>query len=234
MSLSRYSDNDLGREMDQISQLFKIIIIGDAGCGKTNILNRYSKNEFDPSSKPTIGVEFGTKTIQIDKESETNVKQQIWDTAGQERFRGVAGSYYKGSMGVMLVYDITDQRSFDNLGTWMKEVRNYGAQDLTLVVVGNKKDLKGHRQVTSDAGKDYAQSIEAYFQEVSALDNSDGAIDKAFHLMATDIYSRCPQNDRDESEFPLSSAYGGESLTRSNFTRARKEKIKKEDDGCAC
>ena len=99
------------KSMD-IEYLFKIIIIGDAGVGKSNILIRYTKNEFDASNKPTIGIEFSSKTIDV---SSKKVKLQIWDTAGQERYRAVAKQYYKGASGVMIVYDTTKKQSFENL-----------------------------------------------------------------------------------------------------------------------
>ena len=97
---------------EEIHHLFKIIIIGDAGVGKSNILLRYTKNEFDSANKPTIGIEFNSKTIEIENEK---VKMQIWDTAGQERYRAVAKQYYKGAAGVMVVYDTTKSQTFENL-----------------------------------------------------------------------------------------------------------------------
>ena len=95
-----------------IDYLFKLVIVGDAGVGKSNILIRYTKNEFDASNKPTIGIEFSSKTIDI---TNKRVKLQIWDTAGQERYRAVANQYYKGSSGVVVVYDITKRYTFENL-----------------------------------------------------------------------------------------------------------------------
>lgn len=95
-----------------LEYLFKIIIIGDAGVGKSNILIRYTKDMFDASNKPTIGIEFSSKTIDVDSKK---VKLQIWDTAGQERYRAVAKQYYKGAAGVMIVYDISKRGSFENV-----------------------------------------------------------------------------------------------------------------------
>ena len=99
-------------QLEEVSYLFKIIIIGDAGVGKSNILIRYTQNEFDSSMKPTIGIEFSSKTIKIDQKK---VKLQIWDTAGQERYKAVAKQYYKGAVGVMIVYDITKKKSFESV-----------------------------------------------------------------------------------------------------------------------
>lgn len=95
-----------------IQHLFKIIIIGDASVGKSNILLRYTKNEFDASIKPTLGIEFNSKTIDIE---DKKIKLQIWDTAGQERYSAVAKQYYKGAVGIMIVYDVTRTSSFENL-----------------------------------------------------------------------------------------------------------------------
>ena len=99
-------------QTDELMYLFKIIIIGDAGVGKSNILTRYTKNEFDSSKQPTVGVEFSSKKIKVDNK---NIKLQIWDTAGQEKFKAVSKQYYKGAVGVMLVYDISKKKTFDNV-----------------------------------------------------------------------------------------------------------------------
>lgn len=98
--------------LEEIQYLFKIIIIGDSAVGKSNILLRYTKNEFDSTGTPTIGVEFNSKTIDVES---TKVKMQIWDTAGQERYQAVAKQYYKGTFGVIVVYDVTREKTFQNL-----------------------------------------------------------------------------------------------------------------------
>jgi Ras-related protein Rab-11A len=125
--------------------LFKIVLVGDSGVGKTNLLTRFAKNEFSLESKTTIGVEFATKTITT--ESGHVIKAQIWDTAGQDRYRAIASSYYKGAVGALLVYDITKQKSFENLEKWLKELRDNGQANMTLMLIGNKSDLAKDRAV---------------------------------------------------------------------------------------
>ena len=123
--------------------LFKIVLVGDSGVGKTNLLTRFSKNEFSLESKTTIGVEFATKTITT--EQGHVIKAQIWDTAGQDRYRAIASSYYKGAAGALVVYDITKPNSFANVEKWLKELRDHGAEDMVLMLIGNKSDLEKDR-----------------------------------------------------------------------------------------
>ena len=100
--------------------MFKIVLVGDSGVGKTNLLSRFTKNEFNLESRATIGVEFAAKTLTADNGEV--IKAQIWDTAGQDRYRAIASSYYRGAAGAILVYDITKKRSFDNLEKWLTEL----------------------------------------------------------------------------------------------------------------
>lgn len=126
------------------------MLVGDSGVGKTNLLLRFAKNEFNLESKSTIGVEFATKTITT--ENGHVIRAQIWDTAGQDRYRAIASSYYKGAVGALLVYDITKLSSFANVEKWIAELRQNGAENMTLMLVGNKLDLaKGREVATSDA-----------------------------------------------------------------------------------
>ena len=117
--------------------VFKIVLIGDSGVGKTNLLTRFSKNEFNLESRATIGVEFATKTIET--ESGHIIKAQIWDTAGQERFRTITKSYFRGAQGILLVYDCTDRASFTAVETWVEDIEKVGTVVWTrfsCVVVG--------------------------------------------------------------------------------------------------
>jgi len=137
--------------MDQSNtNMYKLVVVGDTSTGKTNLIQRYVNNKFSESSLPTIGVEFHSKNIKIQPNNgeEQNIQVQIWDTAGQERFRGIAGSYYRHSSGILLVYDITLRQSFDNLGKWLSEIKKYAEQDAFIYVIGNKKDLVEDREVT--------------------------------------------------------------------------------------
>lgn len=124
--------------------MFKLIIVGDSGVGKTNILTKFTDGVFREDSKPTIGVELAIKTFIVEK---MVIKTQIWDTAGQERFKTITASYYKGAHGIILVYDITDRQSFKDIENWLAEVDKYGNENVVKLLVGNKSDLEANRQV---------------------------------------------------------------------------------------
>ena len=134
----------------------KIIVVGDSGVGKTNLINRFASDKFDTNSKATIGVEFVYKTLKINKEI---IKVEVWDTAGQERYRSITSSYYKGANGAIIVYDLTDEESFKNVESWMNEVIKKGKQNMQFLLVGNKKDLINDRVVTEQKGIDKAKEL---------------------------------------------------------------------------
>jgi small GTP-binding protein len=144
--------------------------VGDSGVGKTCVLARFARNKFLPESKTTIGVEFATRTVQLDDKV---VKLQVWDTAGQERYRAVTTSYYKGAVGALCVYDITSSVTFTNLGRWVAELRENSGPDIAIVLVGNKKDQRELRSVSLEEGNEYAQREGMLFLETSALDGSN-------------------------------------------------------------
>ena len=144
-----------GRQNEQYDLVFKIVLVGDSGVGKTNLLTRFSKNEFNLESRATIGVEFATKTIQT--ESGHVIKAQIWDTAGQDRYRAIASSYYKGAVGALLCYDITKTQSFVNCEKWLSELRQHGKENMTLMLIGNKTDLAKMREVKTEDAANYAE-----------------------------------------------------------------------------
>eukprot|EP00756_Hemistasia_phaeocysticola_P055018 Hpha_TRINITY_DN30933_c0_g1::TRINITY_DN30933_c0_g1_i1::g.112233::m.112233/K07905/RAB11B; Ras-related protein Rab-11B len=162
----------------EYSILFKVVLIGDSGVGKSNLMMRYAANEFDFEQKSTVGVEFMTKSMKV---GQKDVKVQIWDTAGQERFKAISRSIYKGSEGVMLVYDITSQKTFASIGTWLEEVRQHVKYDGAIILVGNKSDLTDQREVASSDAEKYAQENGLAFMETSALDNIN--VDKAFEWL---------------------------------------------------
>jgi small GTP-binding protein len=162
---------------DDYDFLWKVIITGDSGVGKTSVIQRYIKNTFNDNSKPTIGVELNTKLID---HCDVNSKLQVWDTAGQERFRGVAASYYKGASGVLMVYDISKKSSFENLQHWLTEISNNGSENIIKVICGNKKDLYDERAVLTEDGQRFARRNDCAFMETSALDNGGQEIEQAF------------------------------------------------------
>ncbi|KAJ4961772.1 hypothetical protein NE237_021682 [Protea cynaroides] len=168
---------------DECDYLFKAILIGDSAVGKSNLLSRFSRDQFRLDSKPTIGVEFAYRNIKI---GDKIIKVQIWDTAGQERFRAITSSYYRGARGALLVYDITRRRTFDNLAKWLKEIKELGGSDIVILLIGNKTDLVQAREVTEEEGHRLAEKEGLCFMETSALENLN--VEGAFLQLITRIY----------------------------------------------
>ncbi|KAK8605036.1 hypothetical protein V6N13_082495 [Hibiscus sabdariffa] len=163
--------------------LYKIVLIGDSGVGKSNILSRFTRNEFCLESKSTIGVEFATRTLQVEGKT---VKAQIWDTAGQERYRAITSAYYRGAVGALLVYDITKRQTFDNVQRWLRELRDHADSNIVVMMVGNKSDLNHLRAVSEDDGHGLAEKEGLSFLETSALEATN--IEKAFQTVLNEIY----------------------------------------------
>lgn len=163
--------------------LFKVVLIGDSGVGKSNLLSRFTRNEFNLESKSTIGVEFATRSINVDGKT---VKAQIWDTAGQERYRAITSAYYRGAVGALLVYDIAKHATYVNVTRWLKELRDHADSNIVIMLVGNKSDLKHLRAVTTDEAKAFSTENGLSFIETSALDASN--VEGAFQTILTDIY----------------------------------------------
>mmetsp|Transcript_18323 Transcript_18323/g.16609 ORF Transcript_18323/g.16609 Transcript_18323/m.16609 type:complete len:218 (+) Transcript_18323:103-756(+) len=168
---------------EEYDYLFKVVLIGDSGVGKSNLLSRFTKNEFNLESKSTIGVEFATKSIQVDGKT---IKAQIWDTAGQERYRAITSAYYRGAVGALLVYDISKQITFENVERWLKELRDHAEQSIVIMLVGNKSDLRQRRQVATEDAIAFAEANNLAFIETSALEST--GVDDAFRQILTEIY----------------------------------------------
>ncbi|TBT99917.1 small Rab GTP-binding protein [Hamiltosporidium magnivora] len=151
--------------------LFKVILIGDSGVGKTCLINRYTDNVYHTNYISTIGVDFKIKTLKIANEVS---KLQIWDTAGQERFRTITSSYYRGAHGIIIVFDMTDLQSFKNVKDWLFEIRRHASEDVEIIVLGNKVDLKDFLKVTREDVNIMLKNNnlkEECFWEVSAKEN---------------------------------------------------------------
>ena len=170
-------------EKEPYDLLFKLILIGDSSVGKSNILLKYLKGEFDKNSKATVGVEFGTKNIMINNKK---IKIQIWDTAGQERYRSITSAYYKGAKGALIVYDITRKNTFDNIDKWISDLKLNGDKNICILIVGNKSDLNEQREVDEELGKKKAEMFKTAFMETSALSGEN--ISKAFEEVIEQIY----------------------------------------------
>jgi small GTP-binding protein len=136
-------------EDDEYDLIFKVLLVGDSGVGKTNITTRFVKDQFDVESKATIGVEYASKKLKIDG---MDIKAQIWDTAGQERYQSITRAYYRGSKGAFIVFDITKKQSFNSVENWLAELKKSADQNITVILLGNKSDLEAERQVSTEEG----------------------------------------------------------------------------------
>ena len=185
---NNFTDENIGYEI-RYDHLYKIIIIGDSGVGKTSLLSKYIKGVFPSSPLPTIAIEFATKIIQI-KEGGF-IKAQIWDTAGQEKYKSITSHHYRKAVGGLIVYDITKRTSFDNVLQWLSDLKNNADKGCICALVGNKIDLveKNHRirEVSEDEGKLLAKKYEMLFYETSALSNQ--SVNDAFEDLLQEIYN---------------------------------------------
>ena len=174
---------------DDYDYLFKVVLIGDSGVGKSNLLSRFTRDEFNLESKSTIGVEFATKSIRAEGKT---IKAQIWDTAGQERYRAITSAYYRGAVGALLVYDISKSLTFENVERWLKELRDHADANIVIMLVGNKSDLRHVRAVDAEVAISFAEHNTLGFMETSALDSTH--VEEAFTKILTEIYHKMSQN----------------------------------------
>eukprot|EP00043_Microstomoeca_roanoka_P011407 m.107440 g.107440 ORF g.107440 m.107440 type:complete len:205 (+) comp15186_c2_seq2:261-875(+) len=162
--------------------LFKLLLIGESGVGKTCVLFRFSDDAFNASFISTIGIDFKIRTIELE---DKKIKLQIWDTAGQERFRTITTAYYRGAMGIMIVYDITKKDSFENVKNWIKNIEENASEDVELMLLGNKCDMEEARAVTKEQGEKLALEYGIPFMETSAKANIN--VEEAFFQLAKNI-----------------------------------------------
>ncbi|EOD33114.1 ras-related protein [Emiliania huxleyi CCMP1516] len=198
------------RTDDDYDYLFKVVIIGDSGVGKSNLLSRFTRNEFHLDSKSTIGVEFATRSIQHDGKI---IKAQIWDTAGQERYRAITSAYYRGAVGALLVYDISKRLTFENVERWLKELRTHADPSIVVMLVGNKCDLKHLQACATEDAKAFAEQNNLAFIETSALDATN--VDLAFETILIEIYRIVTRKTLEAGGGAVASA-GGEKIVLGN------------------
>ncbi|KAJ2490166.1 ras GTPase [Coemansia sp. RSA 2050] len=165
--------------------LFKLLLIGDSGVGKSCLLLRFADDTYTESYISTIGVDFKIRTIELEGKT---VKLQIWDTAGQERFRTITSSYYRGAHGIIVVYDVTDNETFGDVKQWLQEIDRYASEGVNKLLVGNKSDLEDARQVDYTAAKEFADALGISFLETSAKNSTN--VEQAFLTMAKQIKDR--------------------------------------------
>lgn len=168
--------------------LFKYIIIGDVSVGKSCLLLQFTDKRFQPVHDLTIGVEFGSKMVQIDNKP---IKLQIWDTAGQEAFRSITRSYYRGAAGALLVYDVTRRDTFESLATWLEDARQHANPNITIMLIGNKSDLENRRVVSREEGERFARENGLVFLETSAKTAHN--VEEAFNDTAQAILTKIDQ-----------------------------------------
>nr|CCA24816.1 Rab11 family GTPase putative [Albugo laibachii Nc14] len=209
---------------DDYDYLFKIVLIGDSGVGKSNLLSRFTRNEFHLESKSTIGVEFATKSIVAEGKT---IKAQIWDTAGQERYRAITSAYYRGAVGALLVYDITKHVSFENVERWLKELREHADANTVIMLVGNKSDLRHLRAVPTEEAMAFAEKNNLAFIETSALEAI--GVDSAFQRILTEIYKLMSRKTMQAEENQISIPSGDNIVITSDKTE---EGVKKKKSSC--
>jgi len=209
------------------SYLFKYIIIGDTGVGKSCLLLQFIDKRFRQKHEVTIGVEFGARMINVDGK---NIKLQIWDTAGQESFRSITRSYYRAAAGAILVYDITRRETFNHLARWLDEARQNGNPQMSFILVGNKCDMESERAVSYEEGERFARENDLIFLETSAKTAYN--VEEAFLKTAQLIYEKIESGVIDVNNESLGIKKGGE-LAGTNF-KLQEKNNKTPEGGCAC
>lgn len=174
---------------------FKVVIVGDSGVGKTNLVKRFITNTFNKESKATVGVEFLSKNFIINGKV---FKIELWDTAGQERYKSITSAYFKGAKGAMVVYDVTNKPTFDNVDKWCSELQTKGSKTINIVLIGNKTDLKENIVITPEMGKAKSANLSMPIMETSALDASN--VQEAFYLLIKEMYLRLSNRDKEDKE----------------------------------
>ena len=179
----------MSKKNQEYDYLFKLLLIGDSGVGKSCLLLRFTDDTYTESGFSTIGVDFKIRTIELDGQI---IKLQIWDTAGAERFRSITSAWtglYRGAHGIILVYDVTNQKSFNNIKEeWVKEIDRYTSGDVNKLLVGNKCDLTDEKVVDFTSAKEYADQLDIPFLETSAKNATN--VEEAFMIMAAEIKNR--------------------------------------------
>lgn len=205
--------------MSDFDYLLKYIIVGDSGVGKSCILYQFISKIYKKDLEPTIGIEFATKTLKINKKT---IRLQIWDSAGQENYRSITRSYYRNTIVAFLVYDITKINSFENIKNWLDEISTFSNKNIYLVLVGNKLDLKEKRVVTKKEAKKFAKEFKMDFFEVSA--KSGEFVDDCFEKTTKKILEDCEAGIIDPFDEILGVKVGVRNLEDAFLKKVKKKK----------
>ena len=190
-------------QSQEYDYLFKLLLIGDSGVGKSCLLLRFADDTYTDSFISTIGVDFKIRTIELEGKV---IKLQIWDTAGQERFRTITSSYYRGAHGIIMVYDVTEPESFKNISGWLNEIQRHATEGVNRLLIGNKCDAEDRKKVSFEEGNSYANQLGVKFLETSA--KSSHNVEQAFVTMASEIKAKVASST-------TKTATRGERLTQS-------------------
>ncbi|KAM6918869.1 RAB3A, member RAS oncogene family, a [Xenentodon cancila] len=199
--------------------MFKILIIGNSSVGKTSFLFRYADDSFTPAFVSTVGIDFKVKTIY---RNDKRIKLQIWDTAGQERYRTITTAYYRGAMGFILMYDITNEESFNAVQDWSTQIKTYSWDNAQVLLVGNKCDMDDERVVAAERGRQLSEQLGFEFFEASAKDNIN--VKQTFERLVDVICERMAES-LDNNDPTITGAKQGPQLN---------EQPQRSHQDCAC
>jgi small GTP-binding protein len=198
--------------------IFKIVIVGESGVGKSNLIARYLKNEFKQDTKATVGVEFGEKKYVYNN---LKIKAQIWDTAGQERYRSITSMYYKGAKGALCVFDLSSKESFQKVDAWINEMKKQADNNINLILIGNKVDLPDEQKIVkTEEGEMKAKEFGIAYMETSALKSTN--VDKAFNYMIEEIAKKTKNVDDELDDLEIDEKKGGVNLNMANSQKKKK------------
>ncbi|CAM9659804.1 unnamed protein product [Ectocarpus sp. 6 AP-2014] len=192
----------MSRNESPFDMQIKLLMIGDSGVGKTCLLLRYANDSFSQTFITTIGIDFKIKNIDLDSK---RIKLQIWDTAGQERFRTITTSYFRGAQGILLVYDVTDKKSFNSIRNWVAQIQQHADVAVNKILIGNKCDMDEDREVSREEGAQLAAEYGIQFFETSA--KNDINVEKGFITIAREV------KDRLMADGPNTGSRGSNSVT---------------------